>query len=62
MERTDGGKGEFWADKLMDLANLSSTVLVFSQLVGPTMSWEIVVLGVLVYASIVLIVSILRRR
>ncbi len=61
MERTDGGKGEFWADKLMDLANLSSTVLVFSQLIGPTISWEVVALGVLVYDSIVLIVSILRR-
>lgn len=51
-ELTDG---EFWADKLMDLANLEIIILVFGQFVGPKIYLHIVTLGVALYILLVII-------
>ena len=37
--------GQFFADKLMDLANLGFAALVFGQFLGGNIRWEIVVAG-----------------
>ena len=55
-------EGEFWADKLMDLANLSAAVLIFGQLVSSKIYWGSIILGVLLYFVFVIISNILRKR
>lgn len=55
-------EGEFWADKLMDLANLQAVVLIFGQLATPVINWDIVGVGAALYMGICIIVKILRGR
>lgn len=55
-------EGEFWADKLMDLANLSAIVLVFGQFVSPKIDWQMAVFGVLLYVLFIIIAKKLRNR
>jgi hypothetical protein len=54
-------EGEFWADKLMDLANLSAVVLVFGQLVTSTINWLTFGGGIVFYVVILIISKRLRR-
>jgi len=53
--------GEFWADKLMDLANLSIVVLVFGQFVTAEINWLAVAIGFGLYLAVAMIALILRR-
>lgn len=46
--------GDFWADKLMDLANLAIAVLVFGQF-GPKIYWIAVIFGVILYFILIII-------
>lgn len=55
-------EGEFWADKLMDLANLSAIVLIFGQFVSDKIYWESVIAGVILYGAIAIIAKYLRRK
>jgi hypothetical protein len=55
-------EGEFWADKLMDLANLSAVVLIFGQLVTPTIRWDTLGLGAVLYIVIVILAKIAITR
>lgn len=55
-------EGEFWADKLMDLANLSTVVLVFGQLVTPKIEWTVLGVGVVFYILLTIFSKYLRRR
>ena len=61
-EKQQLSEGEFWADKLMDLANLSVIVLVVSQLVVSSIRWGAFALGIAFYIFIAIISSVLRRR
>lgn len=45
--------GEFWADKFMDLANISLAVLVFSQFEPKGIHWNVIFLGSIIYLSLV---------
>jgi len=54
-------KGEFWADKLMDLANLSVVVLVFGQFVTNKITWPAVLMGIGLYILAVVLSLFLRR-
>lgn len=54
--------GEFWADKLMDLANLTVVLLVFGQFVGSKIYWSAVGLGLFIYIFITIIAYKLRRK
>ncbi len=63
MKRTDKiSDGEFWADKLMDLANLSAIVLIFSQLVSINIYWISLIIGIIFYLLIVLTSYKLRKK
>lgn len=42
-------RGEFFADKLMDLANLAATVLVFGQWVAPDIHLDAFLIGAAFY-------------
>lgn len=53
--------GEFWADKLMDLANLELIILVFSQLTTSRIYLNGIFLGVIIYV-VLTVVSIKFRR
>lgn len=55
-------EGKFWADKLMDLANLSAAVLIFGQLTARQIYWQGVILGLLIYIVIMLLSRQLIRR
>jgi len=54
-------EGYFWADKLMDLANLSVVVLVFGQFVTAKIEWLAVAIGICLYIAVGGIAFILRR-
>lgn len=57
-----GSDGEFWADKLMDLANLAIVVLVLGQLVAPKIYWIGIGIGILLYGLLIIISAKMRRR
>lgn len=48
-------EGEFWADKLMDLANFSATVLIFGQFVESKFSWKTLTIGAIIYLGLLLV-------
>lgn len=51
-----------WADKLMDLANLSVAALVFGSLLSPGgLRWSVVVLGLGIYLILAVLATRLRR-
>jgi len=52
----------FWADKIMDLANLGFVTLVLSQGISESVSWMAVILGVILYLSLALFSQSLIRR
>lgn len=54
--------GEFWADKLMDLANFEIIALVFSQLTTSNINWSVLGLGILLYIILSSIARYLRSR
>ena len=54
-------QGEFFADKLMDLANLAMAALVFVQLVGGQIQGRPFVIG-FAFFSIAVVISFLLRR
>lgn len=54
-------EGEFWADKLMDLANLSAVVFIFGQFVTEKIHWNVVIGGVILYILMMVISDIIRR-
>ena len=54
--------GEFWADKLMDLANLEIIVLVFSQVSTPRVYLNGILLGIIIYGVLIVVSIKLRRR
>lgn len=49
IDRKVAYEGEFWADKLMDLANLSIAVLVFNQFASQKIQWHVLGAGVIIY-------------
>ena len=53
--------GFFWADKLMDLANLAVAILIFGQLASQKINWTGIISGVLIY-FIFVIISIKFRK
>lgn len=57
-QKTDG---YFWADKLMDLANLAAAVLIFGQFVADRIYWNGLALGIILYGSVMLITKKLLR-
>lgn len=54
--------GEFWADKLMDLANLEIIVLVFGQFVGLKRYWPAALFGIILYILLIVISRKLRKE
>ena len=54
--------GEFWADKLMDLANLSAVVLIFGQFVTDKTRWIVVIGGIMLYVLILVICDKIKKR
>ncbi len=55
-------EGEFWADKLMDLANLAVVILVFGQLVAPKIYFHSIALGVIIYIIFSIISFKFRKK
>lgn len=45
-------EGDFWADKLMDLANLQIVVTVFGQFTTAKISLPVIIAGVIMYILI----------
>ena len=54
--------GEFWADKLMDLANLELIILVFSQLTTPKVYLNGIFLGIIIYGALTVVSVKFRRK
>ena len=54
--------GEFWADKIMDLANLTGAVLIFGQFATSQIHWSGIGIGLVVYGTAVIIATLLRKR
>jgi len=54
--------GQFFADKLMDLANLVAAALIFGQLVGGQIVWRAVVVGILFFFGFSMISYLLREK
>lgn len=55
-------EGDFWADKLMDLANYAIAGLVFSQFITHEISWYVIVSGILLYIGLALISKHFRGK
>jgi hypothetical protein len=56
-----GTHGEFFADKLMDLANLAAAALIFGQIVEGRIVWTVVGIGLSFFFSCVVISLLLRK-
>lgn len=54
--------GEFWADKIMDLANLAGAVLIFGQLVAAKLNLVGLISGVIIYVGAVIVADNFLRR
>ena len=54
--------GEFMADKLMDLANMVASALVFGQLINNEIVWWVVAIGVSFFCLCIVISSLLRKE
>ncbi len=53
-------RGEFWADKMMDLANLSVVVLVFGQFDKKEYNLIVLLFGIILYVLLFLVSYLLR--
>gem|GEM_PF-3354894 len=62
MKRIKIYEKDFWADKLMDLANLGFVTLVLSQGISESVNWMAIIFGVILYSSLVLFSRSLIRR
>lgn len=54
--------GEFFADKLMDLANLAMAALVFGQLVNKEIQWGVFTVGVACFWICIVLSFFFRRQ
>ena len=55
-------RGDFLADKLMDLGNLSVVVMVFGQFVAAKIIWPVLLFGIIWYIILLLVAKALRKR
>lgn len=55
-------EGKFWSDKLMDLANLVSIVLVFGQIGAKVINLKIVIADIVIFVEMVFLSFVLRKR
>jgi hypothetical protein len=62
MVQEGASEGDFLADKLMDLGNLSVVVMVFGQFVTAKIIWPVLAFGIMWYITLLLVSRALRKR